>query len=114
MNKLLSTSKTLLLVATAGLFSMNAYAGDRIIYTDAEEQKIRNICKAAKSDKVYKLRKASRNANLSYKEVAYNVVCNGNDIIDFAAQHQSYKTASFLAEQTGDVVIQDLAKRQNK
>ncbi|NTS77981.1 DUF3718 domain-containing protein [Catenovulum sp. SM1970] len=109
MNTLINTTKTALIVAAAGLFSINATAGEQFKYSAAEEQKIVNICKAAKSDKVFKLRKATRNANLTVAEVANQVVCNGSDIIDYAAQHESYKTANYLAEEIGQVAIHDLA-----
>jgi len=67
------------------------------------------VCKAAQSNKVYKLKSAIKSHRLQDKAVALKVLCNGDDIITFAERNGATKTAAKLQKSIGDVSIIDLA-----
>ncbi|NTS77985.1 DUF3718 domain-containing protein [Catenovulum sp. SM1970] len=104
-------------VLTLGLFTFFSFSSQAgVSYNSAQEQMLVNICKAAKSDEVRNLRQAQRASNLSYKQIAKGVVCNGEDVIEYAASHQAYKTAQYISDkaQLGSVIIRDIAKVEHK
>ena len=68
-----------------------------------------DVCKAAMSDKVYKLSSTTKSYNLKYKTVASKVMCNGDDIISFAEKHGAERTAAKLQNSLGHVTIIDTA-----
>jgi hypothetical protein len=67
------------------------------------------ICQAAKSNKVFKLKSAIKSYQIKDKTVASKVVCNGDDIISFAENNGAVKTAAHLQKRVGIVNITDLA-----
>ncbi len=67
------------------------------------------VCKAAKSNKVLKLKSAIESHRLQDKTVALKVMCNGDDIITFAEKNGATKTAAKLQRSIGNVSIIDLA-----
>jgi hypothetical protein len=67
------------------------------------------VCKAAKSNKVFKLKSAIKSYHLRDKTVALKVMCNGDDIITFAKKNGATKTAYKLQKSTGDMSNIDLA-----
>jgi len=67
------------------------------------------VCKAAQSNKVFKLKYAMKSYRLQEKTVALKVMCNGDDIIDFAEKNGATKTAAKLQKSIGDVSITDVA-----
>ena len=67
------------------------------------------VCKAAQSNKVFKLKSAIKSHRLQDKIVALKVLCNGDDIITFAERNGATKTAAKLQRSIGDVSIVDLA-----
>jgi len=76
------------------------------------ESSLIEVCKAAKSNKVTKFIKTTRYYHLKNKTVAMKVMCNGDDIIDFAEKHGAYKTAKRLKKSIrhlGNVNITDVA-----
>ena len=68
-----------------------------------------DVCKAAMSDKVYKLNSTTKSYNLKNKTVALKVMCNGDDIIRFAEKHGADRTAARLQHSIGNVSIIDTA-----
>jgi len=68
-----------------------------------------DVCKAAMSDKVYKLNNTTKAYNLKDKTVALKVMCNGDDIINFAEKHGADRTAARLQKSIGNVSIIDTA-----
>lgn len=67
------------------------------------------VCKAAQSNKVLKLKSVMKSHRLQNKTVALKVMCNGDDIITFAAKNGATKTAAKLQESMGEVSITDVA-----
>lgn len=79
------------------------------------ENALVEICKAAKSNKVYKLNAAVKSYGLQHKTVATKVVCNGDDIITFSEKHGAQKTAAKLQQsiktsEAGLVEVNNYAK----
>ena len=68
-----------------------------------------DVCKAAMSNKVYKLNNTTKSYRLKDKTVALKVMCNGDDIIAFAEKHGADKTAAKLQKSIGNVSIIDTA-----
>ncbi|MCW8834260.1 MAG: DUF3718 domain-containing protein [Colwellia sp.] len=68
-----------------------------------------DVCKAAMSNKVYRLSSTTKSYNLKDKTIALKVVCNGDDIISFAERHGADKTAAKLQKSIGNVSIIDTA-----
>ena len=68
-----------------------------------------DVCKAAMSDKVYRLNNTTKSYNLKDKTVALKVMCNGDDIISFAEKHGAERTAAKLQKSIGNVSIIDTA-----
>jgi hypothetical protein len=68
-----------------------------------------NVCKAAMSNKVYKLNNTTKSYRLKDKTVALKVMCNGDDIIAFAEKHGADRTAAKLQRSIGSVSIIDTA-----
>lgn len=68
-----------------------------------------DVCKAAQSNKVFKLKSTIKSYRLQDKTVALKVMCNGDDIITFAEKHGANKTAAKLQESIGGVSITDVA-----
>jgi hypothetical protein len=67
------------------------------------------ICKAAESNKVFKLKSTMKSYHLQSKTVALKVMCNGDDIITFAEKNGATKTASQLQKSIGEVSVTDVA-----
>ena len=68
-----------------------------------------DVCKAAQSNKVFKLKSAIKSHRLQKKTVALKVMCNGDDIISFAEKHGAERTAAKLQNSLGHVTIIDTA-----
>lgn len=68
-----------------------------------------DVCKAAQSNKVIKLKSAMKSYRLQDKTVALKVMCNGDDIITFAEKSGATKTANQLQKSIGEVSITDVA-----
>lgn len=77
------------------------------------ESSLIEVCKTAKSNKILKFTQTTKHYRLKNKTVAMKVMCNGDDIIDFAEKHGAYKTAKKLKKSIrhlGNVDITDVAK----
>ncbi|NMP17414.1 MULTISPECIES: DUF3718 domain-containing protein [unclassified Thalassotalea] len=95
---------TALLVAPASANSMSSYMENALI----------DVCKAAKSNNTIRFSNTVDSYRLKTETVALKVVCNGENISDFAATHGAYKTADRLNEALGDVSIEDVALNETE
>ncbi|MDG1752641.1 MAG: DUF3718 domain-containing protein [Thalassotalea sp.] len=74
------------------------------------EQSLIEVCKASTTNSTLKFNKTMKSFHLNNKAVANKVMCNGDDITDFARSHGSYKVAAKLEKSlNGDVSITDVA-----
>lgn len=98
---------TLIALATAPViaFSLPSQAA----MSPYVEKALIDVCKAAKSNKIYKFNATAKSYNLRDKKIALKVMCNGDDIISFAENHGAYKTAAKLQKSLGNVAIIDTA-----
>lgn len=90
-------TKTLIALTTATsllALSLPSYSAT----TTHVESALVDICKAAKSNKVYKLHSTIKSYGLNYETVASKVVCNGDDIITFSEKRGAIKTAAKLEQ----------------
>ena len=94
-----TASLPLLFVSTASQAAMSKHIETALI----------DVCKAAQSNKLYKYTKVAKSYNLKDKTIALKVMCNGDDIIDFAEKHGADKTAAKLERSLGHVDITDVA-----
>ncbi len=72
-----------------------------------------DVCKAAKSNNGLRLKQSMAAYNLKPKTVVLRVVCNGENIIDFAYSNQALKTAQQLERNLGNIDIKDIAFNHN-
>lgn len=61
------------------------------------EQKLVKVCEALKSNSKLRLLKVVKNSRLKYGDIAKDLVCNGQEAIEFALLNGANKTASLLA-----------------
>ncbi|PCH95527.1 MAG: hypothetical protein COB83_08375 [Gammaproteobacteria bacterium] len=98
--------KTTLIALTTAIpvlaFSLPSQAMDATL-----ERALVKMCKAAASDTRIRLKNSIDDYRLTYRKVALNVMCNGDDIISFAENHGAYKTAAKLQHSIGNVSIID-------
>ncbi|WP_371186743.1 DUF3718 domain-containing protein [Thalassotalea maritima] len=73
------------------------------------ENALVSICKEAQSDNVLSMRRTIKGYRMSETNVAQNLVCNGEPVIEFAENNGAYKTASHLQKRVADSEIIDLA-----
>jgi hypothetical protein len=74
------------------------------------EQSLIEVCKASTTNSTLKFNKTMKSLHLKNKAVANKVMCNGEDITDFARSHGSYKVATKLEKSiNGEVSITDVA-----
>ncbi|MEW6996948.1 DUF3718 domain-containing protein [Colwelliaceae bacterium BS250] len=102
--KLLATATTATLLM-ASIATVNAAPG----MSAYMETALIDVCKAAKSNNTLRLNKTVDGYRLKTKTVAMKVVCNGENISDFAATHGANKTSDRLNRSLGDVSIEDVA-----
>lgn len=101
--KLLTTAAfTCVILSTA---SFSSHAMDKYV-----ENALIDVCQSTLKNNVMRFREAVKSYNLHEKTVAMKVVCNGEDIIDFAEKYGAYKTAARLERSIkGSVNIIDVA-----
>ena len=101
MNLVKSVSKTLVVtaVAAATLFSVSSQAEQK--FDPILERKLVKICEAIRDDDRGALRKAVRNIHVSYRDLEKGLVCNGDDMMTFAAKHNSQIVGQYIARRTG-------------
>lgn len=105
MNKVKSITATAISLTLLAFTSFTSSAMDKYV-----EQSLIEVCKASTSNSMLKFNKTMKSLHLKNKAVANKVVCNGDDITDFARSHGSYKVAAKLEKSlSGDVSITDMA-----
>jgi|TARA_Y100000296_G_scaffold20469_1_gene24281 hypothetical protein len=83
-----------LLGTTLSLTATAAHAG----YYPAElEGNLVAVCKAIKSDSRLKLHRAVKATGLNMRVLHEGLVCNGQDMLTFAATHNASETAQHIA-----------------
>ena len=105
MNKVMTTAlaitTTILLAGTSFTSqAMNPYVESALV----------DVCKATKSNNVFRYKNTIKSYHLKEKVVALKVMCNGEDIIDFAEKYGANRTAAKLQRSIGEVSITDVAK----
>lgn len=74
-----------------------------------------NVCKASKSDSLLTYNNTLKRYGLKNKVVARQVVCNGEDISDFARSNGAYKVAKKIERNLKkSTSITDIAALSNK
>ncbi|MFD2164904.1 DUF3718 domain-containing protein [Thalassotalea euphylliae] len=104
MNKVKVSAIAIITGLSMSAASTSALALDRQV-----EAALVKVCKSTLSDKPIRMKHAMEDYNLEAREVALNVMCNGEDIISFAANNGANKTASRLQSSIGGVDIIDVA-----
>lgn len=107
--------KTTLIALTTAIpvlafsFSSQATSSQAVRMSPYMKTALVDVCKAAMSNKVYKLYNTTKSYHLKDKTIALKVMCNGDDIISFAEKHGADKTAAKLQRSLGKVNIIDTA-----
>jgi len=105
MSKVKSITTAIISFSILASASFSSSAMDRHI-----EEALIDVCKSAKSNSVLKYTKTAKSYHLKDKTIATKVMCNGEDIADFARTHGSYKVANKLERSLkGKVSITDIA-----
>lgn len=104
--KKLITVAGILTITTSALLS-NAVRADNM--SSYMKHALIDVCKSAKSNNIIRFNNMVDGYRLKTQTVALKVVCNGENIADFAANNGAYKTADRLNESMGDVSIEDVA-----
>ncbi|TKB44776.1 DUF3718 domain-containing protein [Thalassotalea mangrovi] len=99
MSAVIATCGLLMAPATVSADAMSSYMETALI----------DVCRAAESNNLIRFNKTVKEYRLKTQTVALKVVCNGENIPDFAATHGAYRTAERLNESIEDVSIEDVA-----
>ena len=105
----MTTFKKTLTALTASLTVLALSLPSQAAMTPHTEQALIDVCKAVKSDSVKKLKGVTDSYRLETKTVALKVMCNGENVINFAESNGANRTAAKLQESIGKVDITDLA-----
>ncbi|WP_394176076.1 DUF3718 domain-containing protein [Thalassotalea litorea] len=111
MNKLSLKVPTTLaaVVAACGLTIAPATVSADALMSNYMETALIDVCKSAESNNLIRFNRTMKEYRLKTQTVALKVVCNGENIPDFAATHGAYKTAERLNESIEGVSIEDVA-----
>lgn len=104
MTKLKTTLIALVTTVPVLAFSLPSQAMDPTL-----EKALVKMCKAAASNTPIRLKNSIDAYRLTDRNVALNVMCNGDDIISFAENHGADRTAAKLQRSLGNVSIIDTA-----
>ncbi|PKI13971.1 DUF3718 domain-containing protein [Colwellia sp. 12G3] len=105
----MTTIKTTLIALVTAVPALAFSLPSQATTTSFMDTALVDVCKAAQSNKVFKLNSALKSYRLQGKTVALKVMCNGDDIITFAEKNGATKTAAQLQKSIGDVSITDVA-----
>lgn len=106
MKNIKSVTTAAMICAMLSTISFSSSAMDKQV-----ESALIKVCKSTLSNSAIKYRKTAKSYNLRDRTVALKVMCNGDNIIDFAQKHGAYKTAARLERSIrGRVNIIDVAK----
>jgi len=100
-NTVITTLTTFIMLIGTAYSSLNM---DKYV-----ESSLIEVCKSVKKNDVLMFNKTTKFYRLKNKTVANNVMCNGEDIIDFAEKHGAYKIAVKLKSSIGNMQITDIA-----
>ena len=93
--KIFSISKTICaVIATGVMFTATAQAES---YPAELENDLVKICKAIKADNPIRLHVAVQRSGLNYRTLDEGLVCNGQNMMTFAATHSAGNSGKFLA-----------------
>ncbi len=106
---MMTTFKKTLTALTASLTVLALSLPSQAAMTPYTEQALIDVCKAVKSNSVKKLKGVTDSYRLETKTVALKVMCNGENVINFAQSNGANRTAAKLQESIGKVDITDLA-----
>lgn len=105
--KKLTLIKTVCLTSLLSAAAFNASALDNKYIENA----LVNVCKASITNSTMKFNDTMKEYRLKGKTVADKLVCNGENVIDFAEKYGSYKVADRLMKQRSEnVEIIDVAQ----
>jgi hypothetical protein len=105
MNKVKSITTALITVSLLAGTSFTSAATNTSV-----EQSLVNVCKASTTNNLIKYNKVAKSYRLKDKTIAIKVMCNGEDIAEFARSHGSYNIAAKLERSLrGNVSISDVA-----
>jgi hypothetical protein len=74
------------------------------------ESKLVEVCEAIKSDSLVKVNKAVKESGIGIKKLANNLVCNGQNPVNFALANDAEKTAQYIATKSNANQQEFLAK----
>ncbi|GGA87943.1 hypothetical protein GCM10011369_32550 [Neiella marina] len=98
------------LVGLVTSFTLLLSAPTKAAMDPVVEKALQDVCYSSLSNKTMSFKQIVKSYRLSLKDVAENVVCNGEDIGTFAAENGAHNTANFIRSlQQGHVEIQELA-----
>ncbi len=109
MENIMRTLKTTLIALATAIPVLAFSLPSQAAMSPCIEKALIDVCKAAMSNKVYRLHSTSKSYRLKDKTIALKVMCNGDDIITFAENHGADKTAAKLQRSIGSVSIIDTA-----
>ena len=78
-------------------FSFIASAAQAEDFPIEMEDQLVAVCEAVKSDNRLKLNRAVKATGLNYRDLHQGLVCNGEDMLTFAATHGAEKTGALIA-----------------
>lgn len=107
----LTTTTGALIIASSLLLSNGVQAAGSM--SSYMEGALIDVCKAAQSNNIIRFHNTVDGYRLKTKTVALKVVCNGENISEFAANHGANKTADRLNNSLGDVSIEDVALNES-
>lgn len=105
MKTLNKTIITLTLAVPVLAFSLSSQAASASYIENA----LVDICEAAQTNKILKLKSTIKSYGLKYKTVASKVMCNGDDIVTFSQKNGAFDTAAKLQDSIPGTVITDIA-----
>lgn len=90
------------MLSTPALAGINPYVEHALV----------QICRASISNKTVQLHERVKEYRLTYPVIAEKLVCNGQNVYQFAVSHNADKTAAaiFSRGRMGVVTIEDLSK----
>jgi len=104
MSKFKSTVYAIVTTSFLAGVSFNSLAMDKHI-----ESALIDVCKSAQKGNLRHFNQKTKSYHLTNQNVAMKVMCNGDDIIDFASKHGSDRIAAKLERSIGGVSITDMA-----
>lgn len=105
MNKLTTTA----LSAITGLTLAAASFASTAAMNPTLERQLVSVCKAAKNDNRMDLQRSIEHLHSNHRTMALRLMCNGQNVIEFAESYGANKTANALQRSLGSTSITDIA-----